>query len=727
MQIIRIHTEAFVQKLFPLSALALAASALFTGAVRAQVQPAATDDGKAIQTLPSVTVRASADASADGLKAPYAGGQVARGGRVGILGSKDVMDTPFSITNYTQALIQNQQAASIADVLQNDPAVRVARGFGNFQQVYIIRGFPVFSDDMAYNGLYGLLPRQYLAAELVERVEVLRGSSAFLNGAAPGNSGLGGAINVMPKRAPNEPLNEVTLGVQSGGEVYAAADIARRFGPDQSTGIRISAVQRQGDTAVDGEHRKLSAIALGGDFHSGNLRLSADLGYQNHELRGSQPNVTIAGGVAVPSAPDAKQSFAQPWTFSNERDTFGTLRGEYDIANNVTAWAAYGFRRGDESTDLSNPTVTDAAGDMTSYRFVGSRTDRISTGEVGVRANLQTGGIAHTLIASAATYTGKTDAPYAFSDFGGAFLGTLNSNLYAPTASAAPAPTALIGDTVTNTKTSSVAVADTMSFFHDSVLLSIGLRNQRIENDTYDKSKVTPVTGLVFKASKMVSLYATYIEGLVQGDTAPATAGAVVVANAGEQFAPFQIKQGEVGVKVDTGRFGGTFSLFEARKPIYSVDPTSRLYAQTDKQRNRGAELSVYGEAMPGLRLLGGASLLHTDVAGNDAIGSPKSQFNLGADWDVPGVRGLALNALGVHTAAQFADAANTQVVPAWTRLDLGARYAMMIGEKELTIRARVNNATGRNYWASAGGYPGAGYLVVGEPRTFILTGTVAF
>src|SRR5690606_385288 len=34
--------------------------------------------------------------------APYAGGQIARGGQVGMLGNKDVMDTPFSQTNYTK-------------------------------------------------------------------------------------------------------------------------------------------------------------------------------------------------------------------------------------------------------------------------------------------------------------------------------------------------------------------------------------------------------------------------------------------------------------------------------------------------------------------------------------------------------------------------------------------------------------------------------------------------
>jgi len=113
----------------------------------------ALDAESPITTLAPVTVRASADASAGRLKAPYAGGQVARGGRVGILGSKDMLDTPFGITSYTQKLIQDQQAASIGEVLLNDPAVRVARGFGNFQQLYIVRGLPVYSDDMSYYGL----------------------------------------------------------------------------------------------------------------------------------------------------------------------------------------------------------------------------------------------------------------------------------------------------------------------------------------------------------------------------------------------------------------------------------------------------------------------------------------------------------------------------------------------------------------------------------------------
>ncbi len=156
-----------------------------------------------------------------------AGGQVATGGRVGLFGNLDAMDTPFASTSYTEKLVRDQQARSIGDVLQNDPVVRVSKGFGNFQELYVIRGFPVYSDDMTYNGLYGILPRQFVAPEFLERVEVFHGATAFLNGAAPGGSGVGGAFNLTPKRAPNEALMRLTesylaLGIPAEAQKAAA-------------------------------------------------------------------------------------------------------------------------------------------------------------------------------------------------------------------------------------------------------------------------------------------------------------------------------------------------------------------------------------------------------------------------------------------------------------------------------------------------------------------------
>jgi len=697
-------------------------------------------------TLSTVTVEASADASAEGLAKPYAGGQVARGGRVGILGTQDVMETPFSSTSYTNELIQDQQARSVADVLLNDPSVRQARGFGNFQELYVVRGFPVYSDDVAYNGLYGMLPRQYIASEFFERVEVFRGANSFLNGAAPFGSGIGGAINLLPKRAPNEPLTRIGFGVQTGGQGYVSADIARRFGPDQSTGIRINAVRRDGGTGIGDESQKLSALGVGFDWRSRNVRLSADIGYQDYSLAEGRPSVTPLATLPIPQVPDARTNFAQPWTYAKETDKFATVRGEVDITDQVTAWAAGGVRSSYEDNVLSNPTLTNAFGATSNTRFSNTREDRVRTGEVGVRAKFATGPVSHSLVASAAAFDNDRDNAYAISS------GSVRNNIYTPYASLYPvANGAFTGNWLTGprltdvTKTSSVAVADTMGFLDERLLLTIGARRQKIEqenyayntgalNSSYDKSRTTPVLGAVFRVTPSVSVYASYIEALVKGNVAPTTANNRPVSNGGEIFAPYRSKQKEVGVKYDGGAIGGSVAFFSTAQPNFYV--VNQTYGPNGEQRNRGLEFSVYGEPVKGLRVLGGLTLLDAEqrrtlggtTDGYDVIGVPKQQLNIGAEWDIPGVRGLAVNARLVHTSKQYANATNTLAVPAWNRVDVGARYLMDIGNgRTLTLRARVDNLFDKSYWASVGGTQGSNYLMMGQPRTFAVSGTIDF
>ena len=80
-----------------------------------------------------------------------------------------------------------------------------------------------------------------------------------------------------------------------------------------------------------------------------------------------------------------------------------------------------------------------------------------------------------------------------------------------------------------------------------------------------------------------------------------------------------------------------------------------------------------------------------------------------------------------MYTSKQYADGANLQKLPSWTRLDLGATYNTRFFDRDLTLRARVDNVTDKNYWASAGGYPGAGYLVLAAPRTVAVSAAVGF
>jgi len=723
--------------LTPIACAALLLAAATAAAQTAGTAPAVDDN------IATVVVTASADASAQGLPSAYAGGQVARGGRLGLLGNVDIMDAPFNATNYTQALIQDQQARSVADVVQNDPSVRVARGFGNYQELYVIRGFTVNSDDLAYNGLYGLLPRQFVASELLERVEVLRGANSFINGAAPGGGGIGGMINLLPKRAPNKPLNEITVGVESGGQTYVAADVARRFGAGDRAGIRVNAVRRDGDTAVDREKRELSVLSVGMDYRGEGYRVSADVGYQDHQLRNGRPSVTVGADLAIPAAPDAGSNFAQPWTHSNERDTFGTLRGEVDLAPGVVAWAAMGGREGRESNVIASPTTKDNAGATVMTRFDNERHDKVRTGEIGVRGDFATGTVKHTVSATASAFELKSYNAYAFGDFAG-----WTSNLYRPVDVAAPPATAYLGGVLADplltqrSILSSYAVADTLSFLDDTVRVTAGVRHQtikasgydyntgaRLQDSEYDRSANTPLLGIVYKPAKNVSVYANYIEALQQG----ATASGVGIANQGATFAPYTSRQKEIGVKYDSGKLGMSAAVFSTAQPLGFV--ANGVFGIFGEQRNQGLELSVFGLPAHGLRVLGGLTLLdaeqrHTENGkndGKDAIGVPRVQLNVGADWDVPGVSGLALNARAVTTSHQYADAANTQRLPSWTRLDVGASYATRILDRDVTLRARIDNAFDRNYWASAGGYPGYGYLVLGAPRTVTVSATVDF
>ncbi len=710
----------------------------------AEPAPPDNNPGTALE-LDATAVSASADASREGLVPEYEGGQVARGGRVGILGNKDYMETPFTSTSYTNQLIQDQQAHSVADILQNDPSVRIARGFGNFQELYVMRGFPLFSDDIAYNGLYGLLPRQYVASEFIERVEVFRGANAFLNGAAPGGTGIGGAINILPKRAPNEALTRLTVGAENRGFGTVAADVARRFGEDNRFGVRLNAAKREGETAVEDQDRSLEMFALGLDYQGERLRLSADIGHQYHFIDTPQPSVTPVGGI--PSAPKARDNYGQSWTYSKEKQTFGTFRAEYDLSDSVTTWAAAGMRKGEEKNVLANPSST-AAGVTSFSRFDNYREETVTTGEVGVRFNLQTGPVSHQWVVSGAMYDTKDRNAWAgnFSGFAG--------DLYNPVDIAKPDNITFNGsmsdpEITARTHTQSLAIADTLGFFEDQLQVTLGARRQGLDvteysyitgdrTTTYKRYETTPVAGVVYQLNEQLSVYANYIEGLTKGDTAGATTtlpdgSTAPVLNAGASLAPYVAKQTEIGLKYDGGGLGGSLALFETRKPMGIVE--DQVFKDGGEQRNRGIELSLFGEPTQGVRLLGGVTLLDAKLTktqngqndGNRAIGVPRTQANIGAEWDVPGLDGLTLTSRVVYTSRQYADNANELHIPSWTRLDLGARYGFKVDEHAVTLRARVDNVAGRDYWASTGGYPGSNYLVLGAPRTLSVSASVDF
>lgn len=234
--------------------------------------------GGSLQLAPTSILGASGATDSD----VFAGGQVARRSSQGLLGSKDFMETPFSMTTYTSEVVKNQQARTLGDLIASDPSVRATNPAGGRYEQFTIRGFSLFNSDVAYNGLYGVLPTYTIDMEMADRVDILKGPTQLINGISPRGS-VGGGINVVPKRATDKPITELTGSYASDSQVGGAVDIGRRFGEDNKFGVRLNAVKQSGDTKWDHQSVDREMAVLGLDFRGERLRLSTDIGHTERD------------------------------------------------------------------------------------------------------------------------------------------------------------------------------------------------------------------------------------------------------------------------------------------------------------------------------------------------------------------------------------------------------------------------------------------------------------
>ncbi|WP_333877729.1 TonB-dependent receptor [Methylobacter sp.] len=682
-----------------------------------------------MRTLPVVKVTANAEIPGDLPKA-YPGGQVARGGRLGILGNRDIMDVPFNITSYTAEHIENQQARTVAEVLVSDPSVRFTTSAGHMYENYRIRGFPINASELALNGMYGLTPYGHVATEFVERVEVLKGPNALLSGMSPSGA-VGGAINLVPKRADDKPLIRVTGDYTSESQFGTHLDVGRRLGADHQFGIRFNGAYRDGDTMIDNQSKNRNLAALALDFRGERLKLSVDAYTNEERIKNGSSMMASFSGTTVPGAPDSStnQFLGINGKFENQA-LVG--RGEYAFNDDLTAYAGVGAQRF-RFEGFINSTHTrnvNAAGAYTGYTTnQRGYTDTLSA-EAGLRGHFKTWAVDHQLVLSGTSLD---------LDNGSVFRTGANylSSLYKPATPILAADPGAARKTA-ETTLSSIALADTMSFAGDKVQLILGGRYQQVQTknfstttglqtSNYDQGVVTPAVGVVVKPWQApVSLYVNYIEGLSQGDTVTDT----TASNYGHMFAPYQTEQVEVGGKWDMGKFANTLSLFQVTKP--SMVKNGNIYNADGEQRNRGIEWNMFGEIVEDVRLLGGA--VYTEgvmtksaggvLNGKTTFGTPEWQSNLGVEWDIPWLSGMTLQARGVYTSSQYVNSANTQKIPSWMQFDLGARYAMRLQEKNVVLRANVTNLFDKDYWA---GSFSDGFTTLSPPRTVMLSATVDF
>lgn len=685
-------------------------------------------------TLGDVNVNAIAEGS-------EAAGYVSENiSNVGALGAMRLQDTPYSMSVTSQALLKNMQATSLDDVFKRNPFTQqFSPTNAGYASAVNIRGFSGAGNlNIANDGLrFSTLSDAGNFLEETEQLEVITGLTGFLYGpASPG-----GLVNYVLKRPTYETYRSVTLGNAGGDNYYLHGDFGGKIDDEGKFAYRLNLLSQDGETAIDMQKRRRELISLAVDWNvSDDLQIQFDASHKKTENRGLTSYWYFGDQALRPRASklDNDKLYSQKWAFSDNETDKGGVRAKWRLNDTFTLRGAFATQTFTEENTYTGPTVY-SPGVYTQplYAFAPIEHQENSA-YLFLDAAFDTGAIGHKMTMG---YQGNNTRVRQYEDHvppsgpqyedvgGGALpfgsseqvgkpsysIGQGNQRL----ASTSQNNSFLIGDVITfNDQWSSIlGVTRTQirSYSNDFIYSTPEKKNR------YDASKTSPSVSLIYKPVPWLTTYATYIEGLQAGGTAPFNA-----INVGEMFAPQVSKQYELGAKATVGDTLFTLALFNIEKPNGFLNE-AMVYSESGKQVNNGLEFSVTGKVTPELTVVGGFTLLDpkvkdADVKANDGNAPAdvaKQLAKVYAEYDINSAPGLALTGGAFYTGKQYTDVANDYQLPSFTTFDAGARYRMKVSENDLTLRMNVSNLANKEYWLNSH------YL--GDPRTVQFSAQLEF
>ena len=665
----------------------------------------------------------------------YADGKLAKEAKLGALGNKSVIDTPFSVTTYTAKTISDNQAATVSEVLKNDPSIRETTNSGHLNENIQIRGFSVGFEDYNMNGLYGMAPTGRIPTDIIDSVTVLKGPNALVAGMAPAGS-VGGVVMAQTKRA-NQDLTRVSASYEDDGYYKSGFDVARRLGNNKEFGVRVGGSYGQGEHIIDGMDDTNSTGVVALDYTTDKLKLNFDA-YAVRDKRDNGSPVMVSMGTIkqVIAAPSGDSNFF-PNIHGEQSSQYLGASGEYKFSPDLKVFGGAGYTEKEFSghihgTRMIVQNATTGAASSQYYR-VGYQEHAVAA-NLGLEGKFDTGAIQHTLGLRADYLTRN------YWQHSAATSNAFDTNLYDPIVDASeqmPTSYPTIVPYADN-RYVSYTLTDQMSMLDDKLQVILGARYQDIDTKNlykktkYSSDKISPSLGLVVKPfGEDLSFYASYVEGLSEGVTVSDMTYPTAT-NKGETLAPYQTKQYELGTKYQVGSWLNTLALYQIEKPEVYQDTVTKAVKDDAETRSRGIEFSTAGQLTEDLSLM--ANLAYIDAeyvksgtasqVGNTVIGTPDFTAGLGLDYKIPVVDGMSVNARASYVSEQYLNTDNSLELPDYTILDLGAKYATKIGGVNTTFRANVNNLTDEKYWS---GVFGSNYAILGAGRTYKLGVTFDF
>lgn len=667
----------------------------------------------------------------------------------GPLGKIPLQDTPYSLNVTSGELIENRAAHTEGDALMTNPSVSVSVApnapSASLSRVYI-RGFNA-SDQNEFRD--GLVDRSFTIPpiENVERIEVLNGLSGFLYGF----TNPGGAINYVTKQpTPNESA-VISSGFYGGGIGFAQADINTPLDPAKKWLLRLNLYDEDGSSYIhDGsQQRDLISGVLSYQAAAGTV-FKIDFSHQDFDLRGQQVSFTpytSNGRVIVPSAFDASKQYGQDWTYTKSQKDLIGASVDTQLTDMFTLRAAY--RYGTMWRDYAQ--ITDAftatpGQYQERYTVTPRQTEVSDSGYALIDAKFATFDIANKLTFG---YTGTQFTYQRGLDNNGSgpttgyVLGL--STIGDPTKFAVPAqivvnPNAdvttqwqnqnnyVIGDNIVLNKYWSIIAGGSYS---ENIVRTTGVTgNYTLTASNTTDSALTPAVSVLFKPIPSVTTYATYMQGLTAGVSAPlntaSVTSSVTYTNAGQVLPASISDQWETGVKTTLGRMDLSVAFFRINKINAVAEPvtsTTAVYAYDGREIHQGLEVMGTGKVTDDLTFTGGVVAMKAWVdsaplyEGNIPVNVPEVQARGYFEY-APWTPNLTFTFGANYDGRRPVDGANTGFIAGSVRYDTGIRYVTEEFGPKITTSLNVYNILDEHYWLNCT----SGSLFLGESRTVALT-----
>ena len=652
---------------------------------------------------------------------------------LGPLGDKPIADTPASVTVVPEDLIVNNQARTVNDTLRYLPSVEVRDQQGFEVSRPQSRGFQgSIVQDTRLDGL-NIVGTTAIPAENLAGIQVLNG----LTGALYGPQSPAGVFDYELKRPTEDTLFRVIGSFDSQGIGAGQVDASATAGP---IGYRFNIVHGQGEGYVDGSHFNRTLIA--GDF---DIRLDdrtvieADLSHYQTEGYGPPGSIVYFGkpNILLPKAIDpTRVGYGQPNAGVDLKTDTGLAKIKRDFGNGWRFEIGGLYQNADRGLYGITNTLTDNAGDYNvTKNFTAVPRFTVASNTASLTGTVNLFGLANDI---AIGTNGFVNGQYSYRNSKFAFvIGT--GNLADPTVlPAQPQPTTGGEYKSGRLFVQSVVVGDTVHF-NDRMALQGTLSTSFLSSKSWsntgaitssdtENGVVSGTVSLTYKPIEPLTLYATYSNGVEQGETAPTS-----TANANQILSPYRDREYEAGAKYQvTPSFLITAAGFRMTRPLADTS-AANIFVVVGTQRNWGGELFGQGAVTPALSLFGGVTYIDARLIGSvvpmtddqRVVGVPHFKSDVSADLHPAVAGGFALTGTVHYESDRAATNTNTSFAPSYATVDLGVRYNAAWFAHHETLRVNVINVGDKRYFSSIAdgnivGSPGANTAYSGAPRTVL-------